>query len=225
MKVVISLGGSLLTRELTADHFRKYADVILRLKNSGHQVIVVCGGGKVCRQYRDIARELGGTNDQQDLMGIMTTHVNASTFSIAVKGSHYVRWKPLDDAKKEVKENLGKVIIAGGYDLGTSSDFDAASFAEIVGADMLINASNVDGIYTSDPRKDPKARKLESLSYEEFERIIMQNEQSAGEYRLFDLKATRLIREKKIRGIFIDGSDPEEIVRAVEGGHRGTVVG
>jgi uridylate kinase len=226
MKVVISLGGSILTKELSAEHFRKYADVILAMKGMGHQVIVVCGGGKVCRDYRDVAKGLGATNDQQDFTGIMATHLNAATFTIAVKDSYYVRWKALKDAKKEVKKNFGKkVIIAGGFDLGTSSDFDAASFAELVKADLLINASNVDGVYTADPKKDPDAKKMAKVSYEDFLEVIMQNEQVSGEYRLFDLQATKLIKKLKIKTVFINGNDPQELLRAIDGTHNGSTVG
>ena len=156
----------------------------------------------------------------------MATHINAATLVAALGDEGYlVRWKRLEDAKKEVKEYFGKkIIVGGGYDVGTSSDFDAASFAEVVDADLLINATNVDGVYTADPKKDRNAKKLPKLSHEEFEKIILQNPQTPGEYRLFDLPATRLIKKLKLRTIFINGNDPEEIVRAVEGTHNGTVI-
>ena len=226
MKIVISLGGSLLTRDLTARNFKRYSEVVHDLKRQGHKLIVVCGGGKVCRDYRDVVKALGGDKDQQDFVGIMATHINAATFSAAVKGSHLVKWKSLKEAVKEVKKNFGrKVIVAAGYDLGTSSDFDAAVFADEMKAGLLINVSNVDGIYTADPKKDPHARKIDNLSYDEFDKIIRQNEQTPGEYRLFDLAAVRLIKKSKIRVIFVGGSDPKEIERAVEGNHHGSVVG
>jgi uridylate kinase len=227
MKVVISLGGSLLTKELSSDNFRKYASVILRLWGEGHKLIVVCGGGRVCRDYRDVAKGLGAGNDDMDFVGIMATHINASTFYTALgDNAHLVRWKSLEEAKEEVAENFEeKIIVAAGYDIGTSSDYDATIFADLVGADMIINATNVDGVYSADPRKDPKAKKHDRVSYDDFEKIIMQNEQAPGEYRFFDLASTRLIRSSGIKAIFINGNDPEEIARAVKGTHRGTTVG
>jgi uridylate kinase len=226
MKIVISLGGSLLTRELTSENFRSYADVMLRLRDKGHKLIVVCGGGKVCREYRDVAKGLGADNEQMDFIGIMATHLNASTFVSALgKVGYLVRWKSLKEAMKEVKKNFGKkILVAAGYDIGTSSDYDAAALGEVIKADMLINATNVDGVYTADPKIDPTSEKLRKISYNEFEKIMMKNAQVPGEYRFFDIKATRLVRKYKIKTIFIDGRDPEEIIRAVEGKHNGTTV-
>lgn len=227
MKIVISVGGSLLTRQLSAENFKGYADVFLKLREQGHDLVVICGGGKVCREYRDIGKGFTSNNDVLDFIGIMATHINASTL-VAALGEHgyLLRWKSLEEVKKEVSKHFGKkIVVGGGYDVGTSSDFDAAVFAEVVDADLLINASNVDGVYTADPKKDPNAKKLAKLSHGEFEKIILQNPQTPGEYRLFDLKAATLIKKNKIKTIFIDGNDPEEIIRAVEGKHNGTVVG
>lgn len=226
MKIVVSMGGSLLTKELTANNFKKYADVLVRLAESGHSLIVVCGGGRVCRQYRDVAKEFTNDHEKLDFIGIMATHLNASTLAAAIEGSHLVAWKTLEEAKKDVVKNFGRgIVIGGGYDVGTSSDYDAAAFAEAVGADLLINASNIDGVYTADPKKVKDAKKLEKLTHEEFEDIIMQNPQVPGEYRLFDLPAVRLIKELRLKTVFIDGNDPEEIARAVDGSHSGSVIG
>jgi uridylate kinase len=226
MKVVISIGGSLLTKELTPENFRKYADVILQLWKKGHKLIVVCGGGKVCREYRDVGKDLGADYDQLDFIGIMATHLNASTLLPALgKLGYLVAWKSLKEAIKEVKKNFGKkILVAGGYDVGTSSDYDAAIFAYSVKADLLINATNVDGVYSDDPKKNPNAKKYDKLTFDQFENIISKNPQSPGEYRLFDLAATKLIKKAKIKTIFIDGNDSQEILRAVEGKHNGTVI-
>lgn len=227
MKVAISIGGSLLTKELSVDNFKKYADVFLRLREQGHELAIVCGGGKVCREYRDIGKGFTDDTDALDFIGIMATHVNASTLVAALGDvGHLVKWGSLEQAKKEVKKHFGKkIIVGGGYDVGTSSDYDAAVFAEVVGADLLINATNIDGVYTADPKKDPNAKKLEKLTHDEFEKIIMQNPQTPGEYRLFDLPATKLIKKMKLKTVFINGKDPKEILRAVEGKHSGTVIG
>jgi len=226
LKIVISIGGSLLTRELTAENFKKYADVVLKLWKQGHKLVVVCGGGEVCREYRDIGRALTKDRNILDFIGIMATHINAVTFAAALGNyGHLVKWKELKDANKEVKKYFGKKIVVGaGYDVGTSSDFDAAIFAAVVKADLLINATNVDGVYTADPKKNPNAKKLKKLTHSEFEKIILNNPQLPGEYRLFDLPATKLIKKIKLKTIFIDGNDPKEILRAVEGKHNGSVI-
>ena len=222
MKIVISLGGSLLTKELTPENFKKYADVLKRLKNKGHKLVVVCGGGKIAREYRDVAKSFTKDNILLDWIGIQATHMNALTLIAALgKDAHPVSLRTPEEVKKNFKD---KILVCGGDLPGCSTDYDAALFAEAIKADLLINATNVDGVYSDDPKKNPKAKKFDRLSYNEFEKIIMKNPQTPGEYRFFDLKATRLIKKAKIKTIFIDGRDTEEIMRTVEGKDHGTMV-
>jgi uridylate kinase len=224
MKVVISIGGSLLTRELSYENFKKYADVINKISKK-HKVIVVCGGGTTARTYQSIARKAKASNEMLDFIGIMATHINAATFSSFIKNSYLVKWKSLKEASKEVKKYFGKkVLVCAGYDVGCSTDFDSAYFASLVNADLVVNATNVDGIYDKDPNKFKDAKKFERLSYDEFIEIISKNPQKPGEYRLFDLKAAKLLKENKIKLIVIDGRNPREIVKAIEGKHSGTEV-
>jgi len=69
------------------------------------------------------------------------------------------------------------------------------------------------------------AVKLDQLSYDKLVKIIKENtRQSPGEYGLFDLKAVRLAKRAGIPIVFIDGTDPEEIRRAVEGTYSGSIV-
>lgn len=222
MKVIISLGGSLLTRELTPENFKKYADVLKRLKREGHKLVVVCGGGKVCREYRDVVKSIGGNITLQDWVGIEASHLNAFTLIAALgKDAYPMSLRTVEEVKKNLND---KILVCGGNLPGCSTGYDAALFAEAIKADLLIKASDVDGVYSADPDIDPKAKKYDKLTHEEFLKIIEQNPQTPGEYRLFDLKATKLIKKGKIKTIFIDGNDAEEIVRAVEGKHYGTII-
>jgi len=222
MKIVISLGGSLLTRELTPENFKRYANVLKRLKSEGHKLVVVCGGGKVCREYRDVVINLGGDNVLQDWVGIEASHMNAFTLIAALdKDAHPMSLRTVEEVKKNFND---KILVCGGNLPGCSTGYDAALFAEAIKADLLIKASDVDGVYSADPDLDPNAKKYDKLTHDEFLEIIEQNPQTPGEYRLFDLPATKLIKKIKIKTIFIDGNDPEEIVRAVEGKHHGTVI-
>jgi uridylate kinase len=226
MRIVISIGGSLLTRELTPENFRGYANAVLELWKKGHKLIVVCGGGKTCRYYMDIAKDLGGDRDLLDFVGIMATHINASTFSAGLgKLGYWVKWKNKKEAVKEIKKVFGKkIVVCGGYDPETSTGYDAALFAEIVKADLLIKATNKDGVYSEDPKNNPNAKKFDKLTHDEFLKIIEKNPQLPGEYRLFDLAGTRILKKLKLKTIIIDGTDPEEIIRAAEDKHHGTVI-
>jgi uridylate kinase len=222
MKIVISLGGSLLTREFSAENFNRYALILKKLRKKGHRLVVVCGGGKVCRQYRDIAKKFKPGNDLLDWIGICSTHLNALTLIASLGRDAYQ--DSLRDAK-EVKKRFGdKILVGGGISPGNSTDYVAALFAQAIKADLLINATDIDGVYSADPDIDSNAKKFSELSYDEFEKIMMKNPQIPGEYRFFDMKATKLIKKAKIKTVFINGNDPEEIIRAVEGRHHGTTI-
>jgi len=226
MKVVISIGGSLLSKEPDlipkAEDVRKYADVLKVLKNKGHQIVVTCGAGKICRRYQALAREFGADKVLQDNIGTETTHLN-SYLIIAALGS-YAHQESLRKPS-QVKKLFGdKIIVGGGDKPGHSTDFDAALHAKAIKADLLVNVTNIDGVYSDDPKKNPAAKKYETLTHKQFMKIIKKNVQMPGEYRLFDIKATKLIKKLKLKTIFIDGTDPEEIIRAVEGNHHGTVI-
>jgi len=226
MKVVISIGGSLLSKEPELipkiEDVKKYADVLKRLKDSGHQLVVAVGGGKLCRKYQAVARELGGDRILQDNIGTTSTHLN-SYLLIAALGS-YAHQESLRKPA-QVKKYFGdKILLCAGDKPGHSTDYDAALHAKAVGASLLINVTNIDGVYSDDPKKNPAAKKYLTLTHKEFLKIIKINKQVPGEYRLFDMKATKLIKKLYLKTVFIDGNDPEEIVRAVEGGHHGTTI-
>jgi uridylate kinase len=223
MKVVISLGGSLLTRDLSAETIRRYAETLKKLRNRGHQLVVVCGGGRVARGYQQIARELGGDPRTLDRIGILVTHMNALLLITALREAADKRiFKRANDVKRHFGESI---LVGGGYLPGCSTDYRAALFARAVGADLLVNATDYGGVFDKDPSKYPDARQFRVLSFEALERIIKERfKQEPGDYGLFDLKATRLIKRHKIRTVIVNGTDPAEIVRAVEGGHSGTVI-
>lgn len=124
------------------------------------------------------------------------------------------------------RRHLGpRVLVGAGHLPGSSTDYRAVIFAGAIGADLVVNATDVAGVYTENPKTHPGAEKLDSLTYGELEAIIKSNAaQAPGDYGLFDLKALRLAKRIGVPVVFVDGSDPEEIARAIEGGHHGTTV-
>jgi uridylate kinase len=224
MRVSISLGGSLLTRGLEAENYKGYADVLRELKGVGHRLVVVCGGGRPARRYIGIAEELGASMEVQDRLGILATHINALLLIAALGEDADLH---IHKTPEEVREHLDdKILVGGGYLPGSSTDYRTVQFAEVLDADLIINATDYGGVFDRDPSKFEDARKLDTLDYDALEDIILERfEQEPGDYGLFDLKGVHLARRLGIPIIFIDGSDPREIIRGVVGGHKGTVVG
>jgi uridylate kinase len=231
MKIVISLGGSLLTGKsndknitLYPRSYSRYAEVIKRLHNDGHQLMVVCGGGKPARYLIETSKELNASLDIQDNLGVKSTHINALLFMAALgdaadRSRIYQRGSDLKYAPND------KILVGGGYKPGSSTDYRAVIFAGKMKADLIINATDIDGVYTKNPKIHKDAEKLPELTCLRLEDIIKRNiRQVPGEYGLFDLKGVRLAKKLGIPLIIIDGTDPEEIVRAVNGTHSGSIV-
>jgi uridylate kinase len=231
MKVSISLGGSLLTGknndnplELNPETYKIYSDVLRKLHEEGHELMVVCGGGGPARHFIETAKMLGATRYIQDMLGVKATHVNA-LLVMAALGEVADQSRIYQRASDLANREPGKILVGGGYKPGSSTDYRAVIFAGKMGADLIVNASDVDGVYDCDPRKHPEAKKLKELSFKELEGIIKRNTvQSPGEYGLFDLKAVRLAAKLAIPIVFIDGRDPEEIKRSVYMKHNGSLV-
>ena len=238
MKVVISIGGSLLTKgtdfsntDTFSKNFNRYADVVMKLRRDGHQVVIVTGGGMPARLFQKIGRNFTKDYGKLDELGILATKLNAQLLSAALErmeeGVVYDRIiaDPNDMGFAFFESEGKKIIVCGGWKPGCSTDLDAVLHAKEIGAELVINATNVDGVYTADPNKNPNAKKIDNLSYQEFRKIIEAVPQTPGEYRLFDLKGIDILQKNRIKLVVIDGSDPTEILRAVEGSHKGTVVG
>jgi uridylate kinase len=223
MKVSISLGGSLLTRNMEAASYRRYASVIRCLWEAGHTIVVTCGGGRLARQFIAIAKDLDGPLNLQDRLGILATHVNALLLIAALGDTADPR---IHHRATEVKRHLdGKILVGGGHRPGSSTDYRAVIFAATIDADLIINATDVPGVYDKNPKTNSDAKKLDKLTHAELEAIIRANiRQAPGEYGLFDLKAVKLAARLGTPIVFVDGTDPEEIIRAVTGTHHGTIV-
>ncbi len=222
MKVVITLGGSLLTKELTKENFEKYARVLKKIKEKCERVVVVCGGGKICRDYQNVAKSFNSSLTLLDRIGIVATHLNALTLISALGELAYQNVvRSVEEIENIPKE---KIIVCGGNEPGHSTDFDAALFAEAIKADFLIKATNVDGVYSDDPKIEKNARKIERLSYEEFEKILLKNKQEPGKYSLFDLSALKIVERSRIKVIILNGENEEEILNGIEGKHKGSEI-
>jgi uridylate kinase len=113
----------------------------------------------------------------------------------------------------------------GGVMPGQTTDAVAAALAEYVGADLLVYATSVDGVYSADPDSDPDAEKYDRLTPAELVDVIAPMSRDAGAAAPVDLLAAKLIERAGMRTIVLDGTDPDRIGAAVRrGDHGGTDV-
>ncbi len=222
MKIVVSVGGSVLARSLSPDRFRGYASALNEISKK-NSVFIVTGGGQAARDYIRVARELGADEATCDLIGIELTRLNARLL-IAALGDDAYHEPPLNYKEAKNASLSGRIVVMGGVTPGQTTDAVSAVLAEYVGADLLINATSIDGVYSSDPKKNRDAKKFDTLTPQQLIEIVMRTEMVAGANSPVDLLAAKIIERSNIRTIVLNGEDPQNIIDAVSGKYRGTVI-
>ncbi|MDS0221851.1 UMP kinase [Haloarcula sp. S1AR25-5A] len=217
MKVVVSIGGSVLAPDLDADRVADYADAIQSLDAQGHTLGTVVGGGPTARDYIGSARDLGANEIELDQLGIAVTRLNGRLLIAALDDrAAPTPAESYDEGREAIRR--GDIPVLGGIVAAQTTDAVAAAFAEYVGADLLVYATSVPGVYDADPNEDDDATRFDELSASELVDVIADMEMNAGSSAPVDLLAAKIIQRSGIRTVVLDGSDPERVVRAVEDG-------
>ena len=221
--VVLSLGGSVLVPSLESNTVQRYKKALIELSRECSLYAVIGGGGEA-RRYINAARSLGIDEASSDELGIAVTRLNAALLMGALGDAAYPKIATTYEEARAFSEH-GKIVVMGGVTPAQTTDAVTAVLAERVHADVMINATSVDGIYSADPRKTPDARRYDYLTPEEMVRIIAGERLSAGANTVIDIVAAKVIQRSRIPLVVIDGRDPENLKRAVlEGIFSGTVV-
>ncbi|MFB6221367.1 MAG: UMP kinase [Halolamina sp.] len=224
MRVVVSIGGSVLAPGLDPERVQGFADALQKLSAEGCELGAVVGGGGVARDYIGTARDLAANEFQLDELGIGVTRLNARLL-IAAMG-HGVQRTPAttyEAAGEAVRR--GDTTVMGGVTPGQTTDAVAAALAEYVDAELLVFATSADGVYTADPDVDEDAEQLSQLTPAELVEVIAPMDRGAGASAPVDLLAAKLIERSSLRTIVLDGTDPDAVVDAVlRGEHSGTDV-
>lgn len=182
--------------------------------------MVIVGGGKAARRYIATARRLGAKDEALDEIGIAFTRINAMLLQAALR-EHAAKSIPVEVKKTDLKG----VLVMGGTKPGQTTDAVAAQFALRNKAELLLIASNVDGVYDSDPGVNPEARLYPKLSTAELLDIASKREHAPGYTGIIDPAAAKLIHEKKIKTIVVNGRDLENMEEAITGeSYKGTLI-
>ena len=205
----------------------RVCEAIKKCVEMGLEVAIVAGGGNFWRGVKDGEGHI--ERARADYMGMVATVLNCialadrleqmgvsariqTALSISAVAEPYDRLKANSHLKK------GRVVLFG---CGTghpyfSTDTAAVLRAAEIGADIILSAKNIDGVYTADPKKDKNAKKIDEISY---------NEMLDRQLLAMDLTATSLAMENNIPILLFGLNDPENIIRAVTGENVGTRVG
>jgi uridylate kinase len=201
----------------------RYADLLRTLKEQGHEVAVVVGGGALAREFIGIAKNLGLDMQAQDEIAISVSRLFAQLFLKKLdKWSCGTVALTLDDVAECLKE--GKIAVMGGLKPGITTDAVATLVAEHVNADLLVKGTDQDGVYDKDPRKHSNAVKLDHLSLEDLAMVFSEDKHKAGMHQIIDPEAIKVLKRKRVKLIVVNGFKPENILAAVKGERVGTVV-
>ena len=228
-RILVKLSGEALSAGdkgiLNYDFLEEIGKVIKTCVEMGTQVSIVVGAGNIWRGRQGVNMD----RTRADHMGMLATVINClalqDTFErigletrvmTAIEmqqfAEPYVRNKAIAHLEK------GKVVIFG-CGIGSpffSTDTAAVLRAAEIGADIVLLAKNVDGVYTADPKLDPSATKIDSIEYIDILREGL---------RVLDFTATSFSMENHIPILLFGLDNPNNIIRAVNGEKIGTIVG
>lgn len=206
---------------------RRIAEEIAGVVRLGGELAVVVGGGNIIRG--ELASQAGIDRTTADHMGMLATVINSLALQDALEkfgvqtrtqtgltmtsvAEPFIRRRAIRHLEK------GRVVIFGA---GTgnpyfTTDTAAALRALEIRAQVLLKATNIDGIYDSDPRKNTEAKRFTSISHDDAFRMRL---------KVMDLTAFSLSMEHGIPIVVFDLNEPGNIRRALEGADVGTIVG
>ena len=214
-RIVVSVGGSCIVPDgIDTDFLTRFKALILEKVEQGFSFAIITGGGKTCRRYQDAANTVTQLSQADlDWIGIHATRLNAQLLrNIFVGYAHpEVIHNPTIDIDADEP-----VIIAAGWQPGCSTDYDAVLMAKNLGARRLVNLSNIDYVYDSDPKKNPKAKKIENISWAEFRKIIPDH-WDPGLSSPFDPIAAKEAETLGLEVAIINGTKLEEFSNYIDG--------
>ena len=230
-RVLLKISGEALAGDkhfgFDFDVVSKVCDVIKQCSEMGVEIGVVIGGGNFWRGVKNGEGYIERT--RADHMGMLATAMNCmavadvlqqkgvdvriqTALEIKEVAEPYIRARAIRHMEK------GRVVLFG-CGIGSpffSTDTAAVLRAAEIGADVILLAKNIDGVYDADPAKVTTAKKYDAISYED---VLAQH------LAVMDTTATSLSMDNHIPVLVFALKDPENIIRAVKGEKVGTVVG
>jgi len=220
LKAVLRIGGSVLGSPPSAGVVDAYGKVISELNYEGHSIGVVVGGGQVSRDYIRSAAQMGLSSFQQDTIAIHASRLNARLVAMKLGGVSSVPTS-IDGMLQRLARN--RIAVMGGLRPGITTDTVAAIVAQRWHADLLVKASDQNGIYTADPRINRKAKKLDRVTFEKMKELLG-GDHRPGIHSIVDPVAVGHLLESRVKLVVLNGKDPRGVIKALHGEKIGTLV-
>lgn len=224
---VLSVGGSIVAPDAVDKAFLVgFRQAILEYLDGdpNRKLVFVVGGGGPARSYQKAYREIveKPNSDSQDWIGIMATRLNAEL----LKGIFFDDCpEPVVTDPISIKTFRGRILVAAGWKPGFSTDNDSVLLAENLGADTVINLSNIKKVYSADPKLNPDAVPLDIISWVDMRKLVG-DKWIPGVNVPFDPVATKRASELGLKVITAAGKDIENMKRILAGcDFEGTTIG
>ena len=200
--------------EIDIGFLKNFREMIIEEISNGKRFILITGGGKTARDYQTAAKGVVDLNENDlDWIGIHSTRLNA----------HLMKTIFCDIAHEEVIKNptfkiefKEKLLVAGGWKPGFSTDFDAVMLAENFGAKTVINLTNVDRVYDKDPSEHSDAKPIDEMSWKEFREIVGDEWSPGGNYP-FDPVASKKSEELGLKVLIMNGKNLPNLKNYLDG--------
>ena len=221
--IVMSLGGSLVVpEEIDVRFLKEFRKFVLSQTDRGTRMVVVVGGGKVCRKYQQAASEVSRLDKEDiDWLGIHSTRLNAHLLRTIFRDHAHPRIIKNPTERIEFSEDI---LIAAGWKPGWSTDYVAVMLAKNLGSGQIINLSDIEYVYDKDPKDHGDARRFEKISWKEFRKIVG-NKWDPGLSMPFDPVASRKAQSLGMQVLIANGRDLKNIEGFLKGRpFRGTLI-
>jgi len=222
-KIIISLGGSLIIPdEVDVEFLKLFVSTIKDYVSRGFTFLIITGGGKLCRRYNESLKKIIEPSiEDLDWLGISITRVNAELVRLCFGDLAYEK-VVLDP--ENIPNTDKPIIVGGGWRPGNSSDLAAIRSATSVGANKIINLSNVDFVYDKDPKFYPDAKSIDKISWVDF-RLLFPNEWKPGVNAPFDPIAAYEAEQLGYEVIILNGKKIDNLKAYLDGeSFVGTVI-
>ena len=225
---ILSVGGSIVAPDSPDVPFIKdFKRAITEYleEDSERRLVFIIGGGGPARRYQKAYRDIlanDSDSTEQDWIGIMATRLNAQLIK-GIFGEYCSREVVTDPTS--VTSFEGRILVAAGWKPGFSTDNDSVILAENLGADTVINLSNIAKVYSADPKEDPDARPLDALTWKEMKKLVGDT-WIPGKNVPFDPVATKKAAELGLTVITAEGRDIPNLKKILKGEEFfGTTIG
>ncbi len=214
-QIVISLGGSLIVpNEIDVNFLTAFVSLIKDYVANGYNFLIITGGGRTCRYYNESLKQIViPSNVDLDYLGIAATKLNAEFVRICFGDLAYGKVILDPDA---IPETDRSIIVGGGWKPGNSSDLAAIHGANNLGARKIINLSNIDYVYNSDPKNNPDAKPLSTITWTEF-RTLFSKEWLPGTNVPFDPIAAQVAESLHFEVAILNGKNIENLRAYLDG--------